>query len=715
MNAPNGVVHLRAGGVSLVLDARGGAGEPLPVVLHWGPDLGAELDGEALAEALVPPVASSAVAGPVRRRLLPMPVDGWRLRPGLSGARADGTGWSPRFLVGSVDIPEDRTGAVVEAEDTQAGLALTTTVTLHPSGVLEMGHRLRNLGPASYLVAQLAATLPLPDHAAELLDLTGRWCRERIPQRHRLLHGAWVREARHGRTGHDATLVLAAGTPGFGFRSGEVWAVHLGWSGNAVHWADRNADGHAGLGAAELLAAAEVVLAPGEEYATPPLFAAYSAAGLDGLTAAYHRYIRDRPSHPGTPRLVVLNTWEAVYFDHRLERLAGLAELAARLGVERFVLDDGWFRHRRDDTAGLGDWYVAEDVWPQGLHPLIERVRSLGMEFGLWVEPEMVNPDSDLFRAHPDWVLSVPGRLPPAWRNQQVLDLANPDCYAYLRDRLDALLAEHDIAFLKWDHNRDLIEAGHAGRPGVHAQTLAVYRLLDELRGRHPSVEIESCASGGGRVDLGILARTDRVWASDTNDALERQHIQRWTQLLLPPELVGTHVGPPRAHTTSRTHTLAFRVATAIFGHFGIEWDIAAASAEDQLALAEAVALYRRMRPLLHSGAVVRADRPDPSAYLHGVVAQDRAEALFAYVQLAASAQETPGPARLPGLAADRAYRVTPLAVAGGPETRQAVPPRWYEAGGATLTGKALAEVGLPLPVLRPEQALLLHVTREAS
>jgi alpha-galactosidase len=707
-------IHLRAGGVSMVLDARAGVGEPLPVVLHWGPDLGEALDGDALAEALVPPAAHSAVDRPVRRRLLPMPADGWRLRPGLAGARPDGGGWSPRFLVRSADLAGDGTCARVHSEDPEAGLELETRLELHPSGVLEIGHTLRNLGEGPYLVGQLAASLPVPARAVEVLDLTGRWCRERIPQRHQLPQGAWVREGRHGRTGHDATLVLAAGSPGFGFRSGEVWGIHLGWSGDAVHWAERNADGHAGIGAAELLGPSEVALGPGESYATPPVYASYSADGLDGLSAAYHRFLRDRPSHPRTPRPVVLNTWEAVYFDHRLERLTALADVAARLGVERFVLDDGWFGNRRNDTAGLGDWYVAADVWPDGLNPLIGHVRKLGMEFGLWVEPEMVNPDSDLFRAHPDWVLSgsgQPGRLPQSWRHQQVLDLANPDCYAFIRDRLDALLGEHDIAFLKWDHNRDLVEAGHAGRPGVHAQTLATYRLLDELRARHPGVEIESCASGGGRVDLGILGRTDRVWASDTNDALERQPIQRWTQLLVPPELVGSHVGPPKAHTTGRVHTLAFRVATALFGHFGIEWDIASASASEQAALAEAIAFYKQTRPLLHSGQVVRADHPNPAAYLHGVVAPDRAEALFAYVQLTSSAYETPGLARLPGLDPGRAYRVEPVPVAGEPETKQAVAPAWLEAGGVTLGGLALAEVGLPLPVLRPEQALLLHVT----
>jgi alpha-galactosidase len=703
------VIHLRAGGVSLVLDACGGPGVPLPVVLHWGPDLG-DVDGHGLAEALVPAAARSAIDRPVRRRLLPMPVDGWRLRPGLAGARPDGGGWSPRFLVRSLEVTEDGTAAVVEAADDEAGLALVTRVRLHPSGVLETGHTLRNLGDAPYLVGRLAASLPLPARAVELLDLTGRWCRERIPQRHRLPQGAWVREARHGRTGHDATLVLAAGTPGFGFRSGEVWGLHLGWSGDSVHWAERGPDGHAGIGAAELLGPSEVVLEPGQAYTTPPVLAAYSATGLDGLSAAFHRLLRDRPSHPRTRRPVVLNTWEAVYFDHRLERLGELAEVAARLGVERFVLDDGWFGGRRHDAAGLGDWQVAVDVWPEGLNPLITRVRSLGMEFGLWVEPEMVNPDSDLFRAHPDWVLQPPGRLPEPWRHQQVLDLANPDCFGFILQRLEELLGSHDIAFLKWDHNRDLIEAGHAGRPGVHAQTLAVYRLLDELRRRHPTVEIESCASGGGRVDLGILARTDRVWASDTNDALERQHLQRWTGLLLPPELVGSHVGPPRAHTTGRVHSLAFRVATALFGHFGIEWDVASASPAEQRALAEAIAFYRRMRPLLHTGEVVRADHPNPAAYLHGVVAADRSQALFAYVQLTASAFETPGLARLPGLDGERSYRVEPVAVAGAPEAKHALPPPWYQAGETTLGGRALAEVGLPLPVLQPEQALLLHL-----
>jgi alpha-galactosidase len=699
------LMHLRGEGVSLVLDA---GGDHLPRVVHWGADVGEAVDLEALARAATPPLAPAVLDVRVPVSLVPERAAGYRGRPGLSGSR-QGAAWSPSFRVTGRELTTDG-GVEIAAEDPETRLALRSELRLAPSGLLAVRHALRNLGPGSYQLDELACVLPLPAVARELLDLTGRWCRERSPQRRLLGQGAWRREGRHGRTGHDAPLLLVAGTPGFGFRAGEVWGVHLAWSGNASAWAERLSDGTAVLGAAELLEPGELRLEPDEEYATPWLYAAWSDRGLDGLSAAVHGWLRARPQHPRRPRPVVLNSWEAVYFDHRLDRLTELAEAAARLGVERFVLDDGWFGARRDDTAGLGDWHVAAEVWPQGLGPLIDHVRGLGMEFGLWVEPEMVNPDSDLFRAHPDWVLRAPGRLPPPWRRQQVLDLVNPEAFAHVRDRIDALLTEYEIAFLKWDHNRDLVEPGHAGRPAVHAQTLAAYRLLDELRARHPELEIESCSSGGARVDLGILARADRVWTSDTNDALERQAIQRWTALLLPPELIGAHVGPPRAHTTGRTHDLAFRVATALFGHFGIEWDVTAATPDEQAGLAEAIAYYKRVRELLHSGEVVRADNPDPAAFVHGVVAAARDEAVFAYVQLVTSAAETPGPARLPGLAAERAYRVEPVQLAGGAALGQAEPPPWMEAG-VTLSGRALAIAGLQMPVLQPEQALILHLT----
>jgi alpha-galactosidase len=699
------IVHLSTDTVSLVLDTRGGG---LPVIVHWGAPLGelSEEDLEALADATEPPAAVSTPDAPVPVALLPEAVRGYQGRPGLRGSRA-GRAWVTSFRVSDVRVAGS--SVVIVAEDPDALLYLEVTVELAPSGLLRLRSRLTNDGPEPYTVDGLEAALPVPAQATELLDLTGHWARERHPQRRPFDLGTWSRESRRGRTGHDATLALLAGTAGFGFRRGEVWGLHVAWSGNHVTYAERMLEGTATLGGGELLASGEVILAPGEEYASPWLYAAYSARGIDGLSAAFHQWLRARPGHPPAPRPVVLNTWEAVYFDHDLARLRALADVAARVGVERFVLDDGWFRHRRDDTAGLGDWYVDEAVWPDGLAPLIGHVTGLGMRFGIWVEPEMINEDSDLYRAHPDWVLR-PGTevLPPPTRHQQVLDLNVPEAFAYVLERLDELLRDNDIAFLKWDHNRDLVAAGHNGRSGTHGQTLAVYRLLDELRARHPGVEIESCSSGGARVDLEILARTDRVWASDSNDALERQTIQRWTALLLPPELIGAHVGPPGVHSSGRTQRLSFRFATALFGHFGIEWDIASATPEELAGLAAGISCYQDKRDLLHTGELVRADHPDPAAYVHGVVARDRRAGLFAYVQLTTSARAVPAPMRLPGLDPERRYRVEVLDPAGPPMTNRPAgrPPR-------RLTGRALAEVGLRPPLLAPEDAWLIEVTAE--
>jgi alpha-galactosidase len=588
---------------------------------------------------------------------------------------------------------------------------------MEASGLVRVRHTVTNTDPAVWTLDTLRATMPLPREAGEVLDLTGRWCRERAPQRQELAMGARLRASRRGRTGHDAPLLLTAGTPGFGFGHGEVWGVHTGWSGDHVHLAERLPEG-AGqadgvLSGGELTHPGEVRLARGESYSTPWVYFSWSDRGLDGMSARVHRWLRSRPHHPSSPRPVVLNTWEAVYFDHDLDALTRLADTAAAIGVERFVLDDGWFRGRRDDTAGLGDWTVDTGVWPQGLHPLFDHVRSLGLQVGLWVEPEMVNPDSDLARAHPDWFLSAPGRLPLPSRHQHLLDLARPEAFAHVFEHLDALLTEYRPDHVKWDHNRDLLEPVHGptGGAGTHRHTLAVYALLDRLRERHPGVEFESCSSGGGRVDLGILERTDRVWASDTNDPLERLAIQRWTALLLPPELVGSHVGGPRAHTTGRVADLSLRCLTALTAHAGIEWDITGCDDEELAVLRGWIGLYRELRPLLHSGDLVHADAPDPAEQLDGVVAPDGGEAVFRYARLTTSARALPGRVRLPGLREDRTYRLRLREEAGRPESTQTAPPAWCERGEVEVSGAVLARAGVQLPNLAPAQALLLHLT----
>jgi alpha-galactosidase len=710
----SGLLHLRSSGVSMVLDLRG---DTLPRIAHWGRDLG-DVDQaslQAMALVSIPPVTSNNLDEVGELSVLPEHSRGWFGTPGLAGHR-DGADWSPMFVSRSADVVREagEHRVVVEAVDSVARLGLTLDLVLTASGLLRMRAAVRNEDERlPYTVDGLLLALPVPAEANQLLDLTGGHIRERSPQRQPFTVGSRVRDNRRGRTGTDATLLIVAGTQGFGFAQGEVWGVHVGWSGNHRTFAERLSSGDAVLGGGELLLPGEVVLEPGQSYQGPWLFASY-ADGLDRLSHRFHEWLRARPQHPTKtkPRPVTLNTWEAVYMTHDRDRLFALADAAAEVGAERYVLDDGWFRGRRHDKAGLGDWYVDADVYPDGLHPLVDHVRALGMEFGLWVEPEMVNPDSDLARAHPEWVMATGGRQPILSRHQQVLDLGNDEAFAYVQERLDAILDEYPIGYLKWDHNRDLQDAGHhpRGEAGVHAQTTALYRLMDTLKARHPGLEIESCSSGGGRADLGVMERADRIWASDTNDALERQRIQRWTGLLLPPELVGCHVGPPHSHTTGRTQDLSFRAGTAFFGHLGIEWDISAATEQDRAEMARWVALHKRFRDLLHSGRVVRSDHPDPDLWVHGVVEPDGQEAIFAVVGVRHRVWTRPGRVRLPGLVADSTYRLTLLAPADAVPTNDTRPAPWLTSVPVDLTGSMLASVGLEIPGMYPERLLLLHL-----
>jgi len=711
--------HHRAAGVSLVValvdqpPTRRGEDvepvDPVPTVLHWGADLGRleEADVLAMVEARRDWAPHSALDLPTWLGVVPDQARGFTGTPALQVQRSEpGGAWAPRLVDWSMETEGSRT--VLRGQDPEAGLRSATTLELTEEGLLLAATEVTNTGATPLAVQAVRTVLPVGSEAVELLDLTGRWTRERTPQRRPFQQGTWQRASRHGRTGHSSTLVMVAGARGFDFRSGTVWGVHLGWSGDQVHYAERTPEGDAVLGTHELLGAGEVVLDPGDGYRSPTTYASWSGEGMDGMSARYHRWRRRTSPGARSPRPVVVNTWEAVYFDHDLAKLTALADAAAEVGAERFVLDDGWFRGRRDDRAGLGDWTVDPDVWPQGLHPLVDHVHGLGLEFGLWVEPEMVNLDSDLAREHPDWVLRGRGSLPPEWRFQQVLDLQHPEAYAHVRDALLALLGEYDIAFLKWDHNRDLIDGGHRGRPAVHGQTLALYRLLDELRAAHPAVEIETCASGGGRIDLGILARTDRIWASDTIDALERQRIQRWTTLLVPPEIMGAHVGGPTSHTTGRTQHLDFRAATALLGHFGIEWDLTRATPQERADLAAWVTVHKQVRGLVATGRYVRGEHPDPSVLVTGVVAEDASEAVYVVAALDSSLTRSPLPVALPGLDPARRYRLEPLGPRG---TGQLPAPdwSWVREGHLELPGTVLA-AGVRVPRMQPESAWVLHV-----
>jgi alpha-galactosidase len=716
-------VILRGAGSALVLTQPDSG---LPTVVHWGPDL---------PDAAVPdlplltgrPVAQNQLDVPWALTVLPTSGEGWLGTPGYAAHRAGGHAaprWRATLRGGELGEGGEGGGAEVRATASDVGVEVVLRYRMDAHGVLTVDATLTN-SSADEVPLDLAALrvlLPLPARADEVLDLTGRWCRERSPQRHSLGDGTWLRTGRRGRTGHDATLLMVAGTADFGFRTGEVWAAHVAWSGNHEHLVERLPEGagpHASvLGGGEALAPGEIRLAPGETYTAPSVVFVHSTAGLDGLTNALVRHQREQPAYRLGPRPLVLNTWEAVYFETDLDHLKALADTAASIGVERFVLDDGWFGGRRSDHRGLGDWFVAPNVWPSGLGPLVEHVKGLGMEFGLWFEPEMVNLDSDVVRAHPEWVLGPLVGVPLPSRRQHVLDLADPGAFAHVLEAMSGLVTEYRIDFVKWDHNRDLHEAVRSeasvtDRPAVHAQTRATYALLDELRARHPDLEIESCSSGGARIDLGILARTDRVWTSDCNDALERVAIQRWTGLLVPPERMGSHVGPPRSHTTYRELDLSLRLLVALGGHAGLEWDVTTCTPEELEALRSWAALYRELRPLLHGGDVVRSDHPDEAVLVSAVVATDRSQAVVTMVSTVTGRGVTPGTIPIPGLDRDRRYRLRVRHEAGLPATLQAAPPAWWERAtgeGVLVSGAALDTVGLALPVLMPAQGFLLHL-----
>ena len=707
-SAPAPFLRLDGKATTLIVDCRGDA----PSVLHWGPRLAMDLDPMTLVLLATREAAPCSPAVPPPLSLTPLLGQGFPGAPGLQAHR-DGQAWATFTRIDRVEWIEPSVVEIVSIDD-HCALRLVHRLELSPDqDVLVASTRVVNAGAETLVVDICAApALPLPPAASHLIHLDGRWSGEFQMRRTPLGQGAMVRENRRGRSSHDAFPGLIAECAPCGEATGEAYGFHLGWSGNHRIHAETLSDARAFVQMGELFMPGEMRLAPGADYVSPKLYAAYSDAGLSGMSRAYHAFMRARPEHArlrAKPRPVHYNTWEAVYFDHDQEKLARLVDAAAAIGAERFVLDDGWFEGRRDDTAGLGDWFVDEGVYPQGLKPLIDRVLASGMEFGLWVEPEMVNPASDLFRAHPDWVLGCPPAPQLSFRNQLVLDFGRPEVREHLYARIDALLTEHPIAYLKWDMNRDISHpGGHDGTAGAHAHVEGLYAVLDRLRAAHPAVEIESCASGGGRADFGVLERTDRIWTSDSNDALDRLSIQKGASLFLPAELMGAHVGPTDCHITGRRVSMATRVSTALFGHFGIEANLLALTDEEREELAEGVALHKRLRGLIHSGDLHRLDRPaNENAF--GLVAQDGSEAVFAYTLIREQDAYFAGRLRLAGLDPQARYAVTlvwPKALV----TRSSLVDILRE--GVTLDGQSLMAVGLQLPRMHPQAAFILHLKR---
>lgn len=703
------IVHVGDDQLSVVVDLRHG----VPAVISWGAPLGAPTEGdlEQLARGLERPVEHGGLDVVAPLTLVTLHSSGSTARPGLEGHRPGGRHWAPVFEL--IDVEVTMNSLQATSRDDVAELELLTRIAID-DGAMVVSARIANVGSTRYLLSTCAVMLPLDQACSTIVSLNGRWARDSrlcsVP-----FVGNHLFETRSGRSSHENQPSLWFTHAGTTHQRGEVWSTHLAYSGNHSMCAQHLPDGRRCVQAGELLHPGEICLEPGAHYDTPDVVATYSHRGLSGSAALVHR--RVRRTRTATPRKVMLNTWESVYFNHDMEVLQELARRASRVGVERFVLDDGWFGSRRNDRSGLGDWVVSSEVYPQGLRPLIDHVESLGMDFGIWVEPECVNEDSEMFRTHPDWVLGERDRNPIRGRHQLVVNLAHPEAYAHVFGQLDALLTNNRIAYVKWDMNRPHVAgSGSRGAAGTHDQTHAVYRLIDELRSAHRDVEFESCASGGGRVDLGMAKRVERVWASDTIDALERQEVLRGLSLTLPLEYIGSHVGARSAHTTGRRHSLAFRGATALFGHLGIEWNLLDATDVELDQLTAIVALYKKSRKLLHSGTFVMCDlaQPlvDPSAIAYGVVSNDRSEALFSYVQLRTEQHQTPDVVRIVGLDPDARYRVAVVDEAGAINGMARRQPEWVSSS-VTMRGIDLERIGIQPPAIVPESAVLFSLHRQ--
>lgn len=609
------------------------------------------------------------------------------------------------------DVTADHDAIAIRLEDRQAGVRLEQAITRDPGGAFRFAARLTNIGPEPLALDWLASALvPIPADSAGLVSWRGRHNAELVECREAMPEHAWRREGRRGISGHGGAPGIVVLGDNAGYHDGLVHALQLAWSGDSCVAVERDDEGYWLLSAGAVLGQGEVVLQPGESYSAPKAILAVSTSGRNGAAAQHHAAVRSSLGWAnGTmrPRPVHLNSWEACYFDHDEARVGALAEAAAEIGIERFVLDDGWFKGRNDDRAGLGDWTCDPLKYPRGLVPLAEMVQALGMEFGLWVEPEMVNPDSDLYRAHPDWALHAPGLPQPTARNQLVLNLALPQVRDYLFNALDALLRAAPISYLKWDHNRDLAPAGGA------AQVSGTYDLLARLRAAHPKIEIEGCAGGGGRSDAGMASYVHRFWTSDNIDAVSRVPMQRGFLAFLPPELMGSHVGASPAHATGRMQATGFRAGVAVTGQLGVELDPRKLGEGDRAELADWIAFYKQWRHLLHGSQTWLGEGSDGLVWQ---AAGSEFEFLLFAIRTAPPLDRRPQPLRLPFLAdrADVALRL--LRIGGGRRGHAMQSAPLFDAmqqEAQVFTGSWLAHAGLPLPPLKAETVAVFHGTTQ--
>lgn len=654
--------------------------------LYWGSRLNA---GDHLGPAKVAPPFNGMDPSPTTT---PRDYAGWGgaiyVEPDLKISFPDG---NRDLVLKYVSHTTEGQRLRIVMKDISRDVFVTLEYEMDPAtGILRRSSEIENRTSAPLTVEQAAsATWNLPRGTDyRLRYLTGRWAGEFNVQEQAVQPGKTVLESRRGTTGPQNNPWFAIDHAGKDAQEpGDVWFGALGWSGSWQIAVEQ-----------DILQQVRVTggynpfdfgyrLLKGEKLATPPFYGGYSAGGMGAASRLLHRFETDSilPHHAGATepplRPVLYNSWEATEFRVDEAGQMALAEKAATLGVERFVMDDGWFGQRKDDHAGLGDWYVNQQKFPHGLKPLIDKVHSLNMDFGLWVEPEMVNPDSDLYRKHPDWVLNFTGRPRTEGRNQLVLNLARPDVRAYVFGFLDKLVSENDIAFLKWDYNRQWTEPGWPAVAPEDQKKVYVefiqnyYSILAELRQKHPKLEIESCSSGGARVDLGVMKLTDEVWTSDNTDAFDRLRIQNGFTYAYPVSAMMAWVTDSPTWVNNRTLSLEYRFLSSMQGSLGIGANLSKWAPEDFAEAKGMVSQYKTIRETVQRGDLYRLMEPagphgEESQYsVTESVARDGRQAVaFAFVH--SSTENYPFPRTyLRGLDETAMYRVAPIAGKLAPET----------------------------------------------
>lgn len=519
------------------------------------------------------------------------------------------------------------------------------------------------------LLSAMSACVDLPDKDYEMIDLAGVWARERHVRRHKLDYGIQSIYSMRGCSSYQFNPFLALARENADEFQGQVYGFSLVYSGNFL--AQTEVDNY---DTARVLMGIHPngfkwTLGKGESFQTPEMVMVYSEAGLNGMSQTFHKLYRTRLAR-GTwrdkVRPILINSWEAFYFDFDAPKLLGLADAAADLGMELFVLDDGWFGKRDDSTSSLGDWYPNEEKLKGTLKELAEKINAKGLKFGLWIEPEMTNKDSDLYRAHPDWLLAEQGKRICHSRTQYVLDFSKKEVREYIGDMLENLLAEVPVSYIKWDMNRTFSEVFSNGNDReyqgkvCHKYILGVYELYERLTSRFPHVLFESCASGGARFDPGMLYYAPQGWTSDDTDAIERLKIQYGTSMVYPVSCMGSHVSASPNHQTNRVTPIETRADVAYFGTFGYELDLLKLGEEDKAEIRRQIAFMKEKRDLIQKGTFYRLKSPfegNETAWM--IVSEDQKKALVGYYRVMQPVNVGFKRLKLKGLKEDTCYKVS--------------------------------------------------------